>query len=49
MQTHGQKKAEWEKLLFSSAPVTSDLPDELRELLERLDDQLGVKREKKQC
>jgi len=47
VQKESEKRAEWERLLVSNrAPLFGDLPEELHTLLEQLDEQLGVKKNK---
>jgi hypothetical protein len=45
MQKEDEKRREWERLLLGNrAPLSGDLPDELRRLLERLDERFGTNR-----
>jgi hypothetical protein len=47
MQSESKKRVEWERLLMDNrTPLFGDLPEELRELLEQLDERLGVKKAK---
>ena len=47
MQKESEKRAEWERLLVGNrAPLFGDLPAELHQLLEQLDERLGVKKTK---
>jgi hypothetical protein len=47
MHSESEKRVEWERLLVSNrAPVFGDLPKELHELLEQLDERLGIKKAK---